>query len=408
MTTPLAISTEGLGLPEWQRLLDYTAALHARAIRSAEPPLPFDWEDIGPGYCYGPAFGHWDISHQCLDSVVDAPDHVRRQMLNYFANQTPDGLIPGSIWMHNPPYVASLERRIFWRTGVMHPPIWPATVDAYFEQTRDTEFLAIALDHLAHAIGWLEANRAGAAGGFFYTDISTHEWESGVDESARFDTIRSGAIACVDATSHVYLCYDAAARWADCLGRDDASWRAKAGALKDFIQTELFCAETGYFHDQWGVADATARCLSHEGLWPVAVGAATQLQADRAITENLMNPDRFFTEHPVASLAKSDRAYEMRMWRGPTWNSTTYWAAVGCLRYGRADAAATLLDRALSQCARVFARTGTIWEFYHPEGGEPEDVARKPQTEFNIPCPDYLGHNPLIAMARLWAQAVTG
>ena len=46
--------------------------------------------------------------------------------------------------------------------------------------------------------------------------------------------------------------------------------------------------------------------------------------------------------------------------------------------------------------------TGTIWEFYDAEGGDPREVARKPHTPFNRPSPDYLGHNPLLA--RLWEE----
>jgi hypothetical protein len=79
----------------------------------------------------------------------------------------------------------------------------------------------------------------------------------------------------------------------------------------------------------------------------------------------------------------------------------TCWAARGCVRYGFREEAAALLGRALYSSAREFLRTGTIWEFHHPHGGRPEDMRRKPHTEFNTPCRDYLGHNPLIAMARM-------
>jgi hypothetical protein len=90
------------------------------------------------------------------------------------------------------------------------------------------------------------------------------------------------------------------------------------------------------------------------------------------------------------------------MWRGPAWNSMSYWAAVGCINYGRKDAARKILEMALNDSAIQFERTGTVWEFYHPLGGKPEDVARKPKKQPNMPCRDYLGHNPLIAMARLY------
>ena len=69
-------------------------------------------------------------------------------------------------------------------------------------------------------------------------------------------------------------------------------------------------------------------------------------------------------------MALSDPKFELRMWRGPAWNCMTYWAARGCLRYDRADAARKLLEAALDATATQFERTGTIWEFYHPQLGD--------------------------------------
>jgi neutral trehalase len=179
----------------------------------------------------------------------------------------------------------------------------------------------------------------------------------------------------------------------------------KASHLRDFIRTELFAAETGFFHDIWAMPDPSKRRLAFEGMWPVVVGAATPEQAARVIDEHLLNPDRFFAPHPICTVALDEPLFERRMWRGPAWNSMTYWAARGCLRYGRRDAAGRLLARALDASAAQFERTGTIWEFYDPLGGPPESLQRKPHTPFNAPCRDYLGHNPLIAMARMYEAA---
>jgi hypothetical protein len=59
---------------------------------------------------------------------------------------------------------------------------------------------------------------------------------------------------------------------------------------------------------------------------------------------------------------------------------------------------------ALDDSARQFERTGKIWEFYHPMGGKPEDCLRKLGTNQPGPCAEYLGHNPLIAMAQLYVD----
>lgn len=95
------------------------------------------------------------------------------------------------------------------------------------------------------------------------------------------------------------------------------------------------------------------------------------------------------------------------MWRGPAWNSMTYWVSRACINYGREDAAKILLEKALDQSAKQFKKTGTVWEFYHPLGGEQTELKRKPQTEKNDPCKDYLGHNPLIAMARMYDKIIS-
>jgi putative isomerase len=201
----------------------------------------------------------------------------------------------------------------------------------------------------------------------------------------------------------MYLAYEHAARWSRTLKEPDAAWERKANALRDFIRAELWDAESGFFYDRWTVRDPRRRHLAFEGMWPVVVGAATREQAARVIDEHLLNPDEFFAPHPIATVALSDPKFSLRMWRGPAWNCMTYWAARGCARYDRPDAARRLLEAALDDTAVQFERTGTIWEFYHPRGGDPGTLARKPKGR-RTPCRDYLGHNPLFAMTDLWRQ----
>jgi len=138
-------------------------------------------------------------------------------------------------------------------------------------------------------------------------------------------------------------------------------------------------------------------------MWPVVVGAATREQAQRVIDEHLLNPKEFCAPHPIVTVALSDPKFELRMWRGPTWNCMTYWVARGCVRYGREAEARKLLEAALDATATQFERTGTIWEFYHPRIGDQETLIRKPSGR-RIPCRDYLGHNPLFAMVDLWKK----
>lgn len=392
--------------PEWRGVLRYVQSLRRRSIRPPMAPLNLPWEEIGPGYCYGPAFGHWDIVHQMLDAVEDDPAHALGQLENNLCLQCADGFLPGSVWMsYEPvPWASAEERKRRYNINAGHPPVWPVAVDAIVPTVKDGRaFLQRCLLAARKQLGWFRSHRLAPDGGYYYTDLIDHRWESGVDEGVRYDDAPKDAASCIDATSHVYLLAERAAAWAKQLNQDADDLQQECARLQDILQNRLWSDETGFFHDAWSVQTPKLRRLCQEGIWPVVVGAARPDQAALVI-DAMLDPKKFNTIHPLATVALSEPTFSLRMWRGPAWNSMTLWAALGCQRYGRPDAARILLERALDATSAVFVRTGCIWEFYHPHGGDPMVCERKTHTPFNMPCKDYLGHNPLRAMARLWLR----
>jgi hypothetical protein len=416
---------ETTGKASWRPMLQYVVALHVADTHPAEPPFEYSWEDTGRGYGYGPGTGHWDLVHEILDELPAAPEHAREQLLNDVHLQLPSGFLPGLYWMRK--QTAADDPVIYDKASAKfsptqgNPPVWVVAADDYMTDTGDNSLAPLFLETVTKQIGWFERERKAKPDGFLYLDIVNSKWESGVDEGVRFDGTGVGhepsSTACIDATSHVYQMYVYAAKWARMTGKDPMPFDAKAAHLREFIQTRLWSERDGFFYDSW-VLDrapdgpratwkgtlAPGRAHPFEGFWPMVVGAATPMQAKRVLSEWLMRKDRFFTPHPIATVSASDPEFELRMWRGPVWNSMTYWAARGAVRYGnRADAHA-LLEAALDDSAAQFDRSGVVWEFYHPMNGHPEDLKRKPQTKRNEPFPDYLGHNPLLAMARMWDE----
>jgi putative isomerase len=335
-----------------------------------------------------------------LDVISFFPQHALHQLLNDIKNQEPNGLIPGSIWM---PGLPSGRNSVTWsKKDAGHPPVWVVAVQDYMDITNDKSNLPDFFSALVRQITWFENSRKAESEGFYYNDILLKQWESGVDEGIRFDKTDFGKWACIDATSHVYQLYHYAALWSKELGIDPEFYKKRESELLKFIQNDLYTSEEAIFYDIWAIKDKSLRNMAYENLWPLMVGAATKEQADRLIDRYILNPEVFFTTHPISSVGKNDPKFELRCWRGPAWNSMTYWVARGCLSYNRKDAAKLLLEKALDDSARQFEKTGTIWEFYHPFGGNPSDVKRKPQTNRNMPCTEYLGHNPLIAMAVMY------
>jgi len=387
------------GKPGWRSMLIYVAELHRKSTHPAMYPFDYEWEEIGPGYTDGPAFGHVDITHQSLDVMNYYPEHALHQLLNNVKNQEPDGIIPGVISM---PSWSSKGDSASWKKNKGFPPLWVVAVQDYFDLTSDKSKLPVFFSALIRQITWFENCRKCTGEGFFYADILMGRWESGVDEGIRFDnkSIANGAF--IDATCHVYQLYHYAALWAAELGVGSDFYRKREGELLKFIQNQLYSSDDAMFYDITAIKDRSLRCMAYENLWPLITGAATKEQADKLIDLYILNPSHFLTEHPISTVGTRDPRFELRMWRGPAWNSITYWVARGCLNYGRKDAAKILLGKALDDSARQFEITGNIWEFYHPFGGSPSEVQRKPQRKRNMPCIDYLGHNPLIAMAVMY------
>lgn len=396
-----------LGKAEWRPMLTHLADLHRRSTRPARPPFPYPWVEIGPGY-HARAFGHWDIVHATLDLVPTLPKHAERQILNNLANQEPDGLVPGVIWVESPTMEPGEGPN--WSRKAGHPPLWPIAVEDLSRHLGSDEPIVPAYEPLTRQIAWYERNRRAEPTGFFY---SRSTWESGLDDDLR----QPHAIAedgthwaFLDATCHVYNLYILASEWASRLLRpgEASGYLQKARELQRFVREELWDPEAGFFYDIWSIDDPEKRIGSFVAIWPLVVGIATPEQAERVIDEHLLNPERFFGEHPISTIALDDPGYQRLTWRGPAWNSMSYWAARGCARYGREDAAIQILEKALDDTARHFERTGTIWEFYDPAGGPPEDLEREVQPPAGTPKREYLGHNPLLAMARLYDELSAG
>ena len=240
------------GKAEWERMLNYVADLHRRSVRPAVAPFPHPWEEIGPGYCYGPAFGHWDIVHAILDILPLDAEHARHQIENNLAGQQDNGLVPGVIYVR--------EGKADWRAETGHPPVWPIAVQDYADE-HGSDILPLAYKALVRQISWFEQERKATGNGFFYIDILSPTGESGVDEGIRFFETQPGSFACVDATSHVFAMYVRASRWGQALGEESSEYAEKADDLKSFIQEQLFVQDTDFFHDIWAVRDPSLRDL---------------------------------------------------------------------------------------------------------------------------------------------------
>ena len=392
--SPLLKEAERPEYSRWQRLLRHLALLHESSMYDhPSSPAPYPLETLGPGYYFNPAFSHWDLTYSLLDSCPVMPEHTLRQLENMLCFQREDGSLAGAIFFRGVDPVPHSYSNF--------PPVWPLAVDDYSRTTGSDRAVKLAIEPLLRQLAYFERERQADGYGFFYNDtVEPKSWESGIDDSVRCEIVQErGKFPCVDATCHIRFCYDAASRYLTMLGRDGSEFAKKRDALDELIRTRFYSDETGYFHDGY-LLDRGIKYRALTGVWALTCGAATEEQANRVIDESLLDPERFFTAHPLPFIAANEPGFALRMWRGGAWNSWTYMAILGCLRYNRKDAAVKIAEKALDMSLKAYERSGAIWEFYHPFGDHPSAMGRK-KPPYQTPAREYCGQNPLFALARI-------
>lgn len=125
--------------------------------------------------------------------------------------------------------------------------------------------------------------------------------------------------------------------------------------------------DDGFFYDRYPDEDwVEARTVA--SLIPLFGGVATGAQAARVIEEHLLSPEEFWTELPLASLARRDPRFDGNMWRGGAWPSINLLVIEGMERYGYVAEADELAEKTLDGIAEWYDRTGTLWEYYDATG----------------------------------------
>ena len=92
----------------------------------------------------------------------------------------------------------------------------------------------------------------------------------------------------------------------------------------------------------------------------------------------LTDPNEFYTEFSVPSIAVHDKTFGSDMWRGPVWINYNYMIIQGLKEYGYNDIATDLRDKTIKVINEWYEKTGTVFEFYDCESKKaPSKLPRK-------------------------------
>lgn len=210
--------------------------------------------------------------------------------------------------------------------------------------------------------------------------------ESGLDNSPMYDD------AAYDEKTHqlefadvglmgMYIAdSDALAQIADILGKtaESKELRDRAAKYRASLGT-LWDNNTGIFLNKDLRTGKFSHRLSPTNFYPLLAKAATTEQALRMVNEHLLNPQEFWGQWVIPSIARNDPAFhDQNYWRGRIWGPMNYLVYLGLRNYPQPkidQARHELSQKSLDLFLQDWRANGHVHENYNGATGNGDDVS---------------------------------
>lgn len=277
------------------------------------------------------------------------------------------------------------------------PPVGSFVVREIYRHYREKWFLEEVFDKLVTWNRWWPANRD--TDGFLCWGSSPFEpylrnmdknansrfgaaLESGLDNSPMyddipFDTIRNQLkLADVGLMSLYIMDCEALADIAGELGEYETKKELLSRAEKYRINlNKLWDEQTGIYLNKRLDNNEFSHRLSPINFYPLLAEAPSQKQAERMINEHFYNPDEFWGDYILPSIARNDESYEdNNYWRGRIWAPMNFLVYLGLRNYKLDKARKDLVSKSVELLLNQWLNNGYICENYNAETGECTDV----------------------------------
>ena len=280
---------------------------------------------------------NWDsVFHAMTVSRFDG--ELAKSCIDAFAAfQKADGMLPDVIY-HNGVIMDNYSK----------PPVFAFGVLRVYERTGDRDFLARNYARAARYEGFWREERFDR-GLFFYSaqvspeadDYLHPRWESGWDNSPRWDVWPITSLWPIDLNCFMVLYYQAMAKMAVVLGEDAGKWQEREAALTAKIEENLFDEARGAYVDRNRETGAFSPKLSPASFMPLFAGFAPKARAAK-MAALAKDREKFFPGMPT--IAYDDAGYDGDYWRGPTWLNVAYFALKGLHNYGFTETAGAMRE----------------------------------------------------------------
>lgn len=314
-----------------------------RAISPSMAPQPNYPDEV-----FFPGIWNWDSAFHMAGVARFDKKLAQEQMEAFFLFQKENGMLPDLI------RIPAKGSKIEDYSG--KPPVWAWALQQLDQRQPDDDFLTKMYPKLVkNESFWAIERYCEADGLFFYSTDEQGEnrdlyirWESGLDDSIRFDDGVIDFLYPIDLNCFMVSFYQAMQYLArrQGLDADAAKWKEKENRLSERIQAVLWSEEDQCFWD-WNFKDRDfIRVITPALFMPLWVGIATKEQA-AAVERFAKDPNKLYPCMPTVAF-DHPKMDEHGYWRGPVWMNVAYFAIKGLYDYGLRKTAMeireTLLD----------------------------------------------------------------
>ncbi len=276
------------------------------------------------------------------------------------------------------------------------PPVGSIFVQELYNKYKDKWLIELLFDKLVRWNQWWLKHRQ--TNGYLCwgsdkisTDGAANTWqgaayESGLDNSPMyddvpFDTVSHQMVLADVGLMSLYIAdCNALAELARIIGRNTEAKELEERA-KVFSQSlsTLWNNDIGMFLNKRTDTGAWNKRLSPTLFYPLIANVATPLQAKRMIEEHLLNPNEFWGEWVLPSIARNDPAFEQQdYWRGRIWAPLNFLVYKGLKNYDFPNARKELVNKSNDLLLKNWRSKHAVFENYHASG-----VGRLPNENLN-------------------------
>lgn len=272
------------------------------------------------------------------------------------------------------------------------PPVGSIVCKMIYDKYQDDWFLEEVYDELLSWNRWWEKERDNEGylswgsdphpRGMSPNTLQAAKWESGLDNSPLFDDAEFNPEKNMLELASVGLMglYLADCKYlieiAEVLGKNEDIQEIQqrqqkyAASLQD-----LWDEETGIYRDKYTTSGEFSTHLAPTNFYPLISGIPTQQQAERMIEEHFFNPEEFYGEWMIPSIARNDPAFpDNSYWRGRIWAPMNFLVYLGLRNYDLPEARKTLVEKSNHLILKEWTENRRVYENYNSVTGEGGDV----------------------------------